>query len=117
MQNKEIIEAPVTFSESALQEIARIYERENIAEKKQHLRVGVKGGGCSGLSYVLAFDDATNFDQHFEIQGIPMIMDKRHAIYLLGMHIDYQDGLNARGFTFSNPNAKQTCGCGSSFST
>jgi iron-sulfur cluster assembly protein len=114
--NKEIIEAPVTFSENALQELRSIYEKEKIAEKMQVLRVGVKGGGCSGLSYVLAFDAPTEFDQHFELGAIPMVMDKRHAIYLLGMHIDYQDGLNARGFVFSNPNAKQTCGCGTSFS-
>ena len=80
------------------------------------LRVGVKGGGCSGMSYVLAFDDATENDDHFLINDLPVVMDKRHAIYVLNMFIDFEDGLNARGFTFNNPNAKTTCGCGTSFS-
>lgn len=84
-------------------------------DSTQLLRIGVKGGGCSGLSYILGFDRTETDDEQFEIEGIPVIMKKAHSIYLLGMTIDYENGLNARGFTFTNPNASNTCGCGSSF--
>jgi iron-sulfur cluster assembly protein len=109
------IEAPLTFSESALEALQAIRQTEQLGAN-QYLRVGVKGGGCSGMSYVLAFDEVGEHDQHFQVAGIPMVMDKRHAIYLINMHVDYQDGLNARGFVFQNPNATSTCGCGTSFS-
>ncbi len=79
------------------------------------LRVGVKGGGCSGLSYVLGFDDKTENDEQYEVGGVTYIMNKSHAIYLMGMEVDWHGGLNARGFTFTNPNASKTCGCGTSF--
>ena len=82
----------------------------------QQLRVGVKGGGCSGMTYVLGFDQTMDGDESFEIEGIPCIMNKSHQMYLFGMQVDWQDGLNARGFTFTNPNASKTCGCGTSFS-
>ena len=81
----------------------------------QVLRVGVKGGGCSGMSYVLGFDHRQDNDHTFEIEGITCVMNKAHEIYLYGMQVDWQDGLNNRGFTFKNPNASATCGCGSSF--
>ena len=81
----------------------------------QSLRAGVKGGGCSGMSYILGFDHATENDQAFEIEGIPCIMNRAHEIYLLGMEIDWLEGLNNRVFTFKNPNASNTCGCGTSF--
>ena len=80
------------------------------------LRVGVKGGGCSGFSYILGFDEEKENDQVFEIKGIKVLMQKSHAIYLLGMEIDWEEGLNNRGFSFNNPNATDTCGCGTSFS-
>ena len=79
------------------------------------LRVGVKGGGCSGMTYLLEFDKTSDKDKKFEIGGVPMIMDKSHELYLAGMEIDWQGGLNSRGFTFKNPNASNTCGCGTSF--
>lgn len=84
-------------------------------DKTQQLRIGVKGGGCSGMTYVLGFDQPTEKDNHFEINGIPCVMDKAHEIYLFGMQVDWQDGLGNRGFTFKNPNASSTCGCGTSF--
>ena len=84
-------------------------------EAGQNLRIGVKGGGCSGMSYVLGFDQAEADDEHYNIAGIPVVMKKAHGIYLMGMEVDFHSGLNARGFTFSNPNASSTCGCGSSF--
>lgn len=106
---------PVTFTQSAIEEIKRLMNEPGF-DKEQKLRVGVKGGGCSGLSYILGFDKATAEDQAFEIDGIPFIMNKSHEMYLYGMQINWEDGLNSRGFTFNNPNAANTCGCGSSFS-
>jgi iron-sulfur cluster assembly protein len=79
------------------------------------LRIGVKGGGCSGFSYQLGFDAKGEQDDEFLIDGLRVFMQKSHAIYLLGMEIDWLDGLNNRGFSFNNPNATSTCGCGSSF--
>lgn len=84
-------------------------------DNSQVLRVGVKGGGCSGMTYVLGFDRQTDNDMSFDVEGIPCVMDKAHQIYLYGMLVDWQDGLNNRGFTFKNPNASSTCGCGTSF--
>ncbi len=67
------------------------------------------------MSYLLGFDRKREYDLEFEVEGIPIYMDRRHGLYLMGTTIDYHDGLNARGFVFNNPNATQTCGCGSSF--
>jgi iron-sulfur cluster assembly protein len=67
------------------------------------------------MTYVLGFDQATEEDQHFEVDDIPVVMNKKHELYLFGMQVDFQDGLNSRGFTFANPNASSTCGCGTSF--
>ena len=82
---------------------------------EQQLRVGVKGGGCSGMTYILNFDHKSDKDEMFEIDGIPCIIDRSHNLYLAGMQVDWQGGLNSRGFTFNNPNASSTCGCGTSF--
>jgi iron-sulfur cluster assembly protein len=76
----------------------------------------VKGGGCAGFSYILGFDTRKEGDEEYFINGIKVFMSKAHAIYLIGIEIDFQDGLNNRGFTFNNPNAESTCGCGTSFS-
>lgn len=84
-------------------------------DSNSYLRVGVKGGGCSGLSYVLGFDAKEADDELYEVEGVPVVMKSAHGIYLFGMQVDFQDGLNARGFVFNNPNASSTCGCGSSF--
>ena len=105
---------PVSFTTSAKAEIKRLMEVEGF-DTAQQLRVGVKGGGCSGMTYVLGFDMPTEKDERFEIDGISCIMESAHAIYLMGMEIDWQGGLNSRGFTFNNPNASKTCGCGTSF--
>lgn len=105
---------PVTLTASAIQEINRLMNEADF-DKKQSLRIGVKGGGCSGMTYVLGFDIPTEKDEHFEIEGLPVIMEKSHGIYLMGMEVDWQGGLNSRGFTFNNPNASKTCGCGTSF--
>ena len=107
-------QSPVTFTDGALAEIRRLVNAPGFDNEKK-LRIGVKGGGCSGLSYVLEFDSVTPNDAHYEFDHIPFIMDKAHEMYLLGMQIDWQEGLNNRGFTFTNPNASATCGCGTSF--
>jgi iron-sulfur cluster assembly protein len=106
--------APVRFTASALTEVRRLMAEPGFDSSKD-LRIGVKGGGCSGLSYVLEFDARTDNDQSYEVEGIPFIMDKSHELYLFGVEVDWENGLNNRGFTFSNPNASTTCGCGSSF--
>ena len=108
------ISTPVTLTAGAIIEIRKLMAAEGF-DVTQHLRVGVKGGGCSGMTYVLGFDHATANDAHFEIDGIGCIIDKSHEMYLYGMEVDWQDGLNNRGFTFKNPNASKTCGCGTSF--
>jgi iron-sulfur cluster assembly protein len=105
---------PVTLTASAIVEVKRLMNEEGF-DKTQVLRIGVKGGGCSGMTYVLGFDTKTEKDESFEIAGIDIIMEKTHGIYLMGMEVDWQGGLNSRGFTFNNPNASKTCGCGTSF--
>lgn len=105
---------PVTLTQSAKDEIKRLMQEEGF-NAANALRIGVKGGGCSGMTYVLGFDTPTEKDEQFEIDGISVIMEKAHGIYLMGMEIDWQGGLNSRGFTFNNPNASKTCGCGTSF--
>jgi iron-sulfur cluster assembly protein len=105
-------QSPVTFTAGAIQEVKRLLAEEN---SKPYLRVGVKGGGCSGMTYVLEYDDTVENDVHFDIEGIPLVINKAHEMYLLGMEIEFEGGLNSRGFTFKNPNASSTCGCGTSF--
>jgi iron-sulfur cluster assembly accessory protein len=110
----ETVATPVSLTESAINELKRLMAEEGF-DTTQHLRVGVKGGGCSGMTYVLGFDHLSEEDEQFTIEGIPCIMNKSHQLYLYGMEIDWQGGLNSRGFTFQNPNASKTCGCGTSF--
>ena len=107
--------SPLTITEGAITQLKRIFTEQELTSE-HGLRVGVKGGGCSGFSYVLGFDIKKDKDEEFELNGFRVFMEKAHMIYLMGMEIDWLDGLNNRGFTFTNPNAKQTCGCGSSFS-
>jgi iron-sulfur cluster assembly protein len=107
--------APVTLTPGAIQELKRIQQEQNIPAD-HGLRIGVKGGGCAGFSYILGFDLPKENDQVHEVEGITLLMQKAHGIYLIGMEIDWVDGLNNRGFSFNNPNADDTCGCGTSFS-
>jgi iron-sulfur cluster assembly protein len=106
---------PVVITKSALQQLRKIQDEQNLSAE-HGVRLGVKGGGCSGFSYVLGFDIQKDKDEVYEIEGMRVFMEKSHAIYLLGMEIDWLEGLNNRGFTFNNPNATSTCGCGTSFS-
>lgn len=110
------INAPVTLTAGAVTEVKRLISEHEGYEDGQYLRVGVKGGGCSGLTYVLGFDNKEDDDAVYDIEGIPVIMKEAHSIYLMGIEVDFQKGLNARGFVFNNPNASSTCGCGTSFS-
>ena len=109
-----VVSSPIKLTNNAIAEIKRLMGETSFVEG-QHLRIGVKGGGCSGLSYVLGFDAVEADDQVYDMDGIPVVMKDAHGIYLLGMEVDYSDGLNARGFVFNNPNASSSCGCGSSF--
>ena len=108
------ITSPVTFTEGAIKEIRKLMAKENF-DHSQSLRVGVKGGGCSGMTYVIGFDKQEEKDKSFDMAGIRCIMNTSHEMYLFGIEIDWEEGLNNRGFTFKNPNASTTCGCGTSF--
>ncbi len=105
---------PVSLTPGAVQAVRKLMLEPGF-DNQQALRIGVKGGGCSGMTYVLGFETPTPKDQAFEIEGIPCIIDPAHEMYIYGMQVDWQDGLNNRGFTFKNPNASSTCGCGTSF--
>jgi iron-sulfur cluster assembly protein len=104
----------VKLTASTIAELHRLMNEDGF-DRNQYLRIGVKGGGCSGLSYILAFEEKMPEDELVEIQGIMCIINPSHAIYLYGMEVDWGSGLDARGFLFNNPNASSTCGCGSSF--
>lgn len=111
----------VTLTEKAANAVKQIMEREIQAgrlEAGAFLRVGVTGGGCSGFTYSLGFDKNLDekLDSRFECHGVPVVVDKKSALYLDGTTVDYYDGIEKQGFTFDNPNAVRTCGCGSSFS-
>lgn len=118
IMNKETLTAiaPVTFTPGAVKELLKLKDQQEIGENFG-LRVGVEGGGCSGLNYILGFDQIKEDDSEFLIDGIKVFMNPAHGLYLAGMQIDFQTGLNSRGFTFNNPNASSTCGCGTSFAS
>lgn len=105
----------IEVTEKAVSQIKALSAKESPAAM---LRVKVVGGGCSGMSYKLDFDTSpvTDQDQVFEYGGVKVVVDKKSLLYINGTVLDFTDGLNGKGFEFSNPNAKRTCGCGSSFS-
>ena len=109
--------APATLdiTEKAIEQVHTIQERENLAGHV--LRVSVVGGGCSGMSYRMGFVEAPGANDHvIERGGVRLAVDPKSMLYLQGTMIDFSDGIGGKGFTFGNPNAKKTCGCGSSFS-
>jgi iron-sulfur cluster assembly protein len=109
------LENEITLSDKAVSEVRKIMEANKIPET-YGLRVGVKGGGCSGLSYSLGFDgERRENDKIIMKDGIQIFVDTKSLFYLSGTELDFTDGLNGRGFVFNNPNATKTCGCGSSF--
>lgn len=115
MVNETSTIAPVSFTSGAIKELLKLKDQQEIGDDFG-LRIGVEGGGCSGLNYILGFDQKKEADSEFLIDGIRVFMNQAHGLYLAGMQIDFQSGLNARGFIFNNPNAESTCGCGTSFS-
>ena len=106
----------ITVSDKAREKVFRL--RSDAALTDAHrLRASVAGGGCSGLSYQLDFDDEVRImDQEFEDKGVKVVVDMKSFLYLAGTELDFSDGLNGKGFHFINPNASRTCGCGDSFS-
>ena len=109
-----LTDSPVTLSQGAVKELKKLMVEDSKAVGK-YLRIGVKGGGCSGMTYVLDFDEQKAGDELYDIDGIPCVINPTHEMYLFNMQVDYEGGLNSRGFTFNNPNASKTCGCGTSF--
>ncbi len=107
----------VQITEKAAAEIQRIVEEQELDAEKVHLRVGVKGGGCSGFNYILDLTEAVrDTDEVMEQHGIRVVCDPKSLLYLHGTVVDFKDEIMSRGFVFQNPNATATCGCGSSFS-
>lgn len=106
----------ITVSNAAKEHAAKLISEEN-KPVDTFIRVGVDGGGCSGLMYNLIFDnELKEGDQVFEDNGVKVVVDRKSFLYLVGTELDYSGGLNGKGFTFKNPNANRTCGCGESFS-
>ena len=107
----------IYVSDKAKAKIVKLMEDAGIAEDSSYfLRVGVVGGGCSGLSYKLDFDNETKpMDQVFEDNGVKVVTDLKSFLYLVNTELDFSDGLNGKGFHFNNPNASRSCGCGDSF--
>ena len=108
-------ESMVLITPTAATKINEIREAEGI-EGQMALRLRVVGGGCAGFSYDLYFDEGTEVDRAIEIAGVKVVVDEMSLMYLVGVEIDYVEGLQGAGFKFNNPNVKSTCGCGSSFS-
>ena len=107
----------IKVSDHAKEKAIQLMTEDGFKPFEDYIRVGVKSGGCSGLEYVLKFDnEKTDADQIFEDNGIKIIVDKKSILYLAGTTLEYSGGLNGKGFVFNNPNANRTCGCGESFS-
>jgi iron-sulfur cluster assembly protein len=108
---------PIELSERAANEIKTIIKDQGLPEQETRLRVGVKGGGCSGFSYLLDLTEepVTDMDEELESHGVKILIDNKSYLYLEGVEIDFKDEVMGRGFVFKNPNATSTCGCGSSF--
>jgi iron-sulfur cluster assembly protein len=105
----------ITITDKAIQQIRTIAQTENVDGTKG-LRLAVSGGGCSGLSYKIEFSEAKERDNVLQFGDVKVLIDPKSVIYLKGIVLDFKDGLNGKGFVFDNPNAKNTCGCGESFS-
>jgi iron-sulfur cluster assembly protein len=108
----------ISLSESAANEIKKIVKEQGLPESETRLRVGVKGGGCSGFSYMLDLTEEpkNEADEELESNGVKILVDMKSYLYLSGVEIDFKDEVMGRGFVFKNPNATSSCGCGSSFS-
>lgn len=106
----------IKVNDTAKEQVAKLRSTEGHADEA-FIRVGVKGGGCSGLMYQLEFDhERQEGDQEFHDNGVTVVVDRKSYLYLVGTELEYTGGLNGKGFVFTNPNANRTCGCGESFS-
>ncbi len=106
----------ITITDSAKEKLSSLRKEAN-HDENYFVRVGVAGGGCSGLTYQLDFDnEMKDGDKVFEDKGVKIVCDKKSFLYLIGTELEFSDGLNGKGFAFNNPNASRTCGCGESFS-
>jgi iron-sulfur cluster assembly protein len=106
----------VTLTDRALDKLVSLMIEDGVSPETHNLRVGVVGGGCSGLSYTMKFDDRVDTsDTLIDLESIKVCINKLSLLYLEGTELDYQDGLNGKGFEWRNPNATRTCGCGESF--
>lgn len=107
----------IKVSDTARQRVTMLMQEEGFNATTDYVRVGVKSGGCSGLSYELKFDrEVGETDKVFEDNAVRILVDKKSFLYLVGTTLEYSGGLNGKGFVFNNPNAQRTCGCGESFS-
>jgi iron-sulfur cluster assembly protein len=107
----------ITIGDKALEHVIELMMSEGLTPDTHFLRVGVKGGGCSGLSYAMDFDDViTDMDEVIDLNVMKVVVDKKSVLYLYGTQLEYSDGLNGKGFHWINPQASRTCGCGESFS-
>ena len=107
----------VTITKRAAAEVLRVIQEQDFSDSTS-IRIGAKGGGCAGFSYVLDFDKkgATEFDLSYEQHGVNLVIDKKSSFFMMGTELDFNDGLLNRGFVFNNPEATASCGCGTSFS-
>ncbi len=106
----------IKVAKPAKKKVLQLLEEEGRTLENSYVRVGVKGGGCSGLSYVLDFTQNKDVnDKEFEDDGVRILVDKKSFLYVVGTILEYEGGLNGKGFSFNNPNAERTCGCGESF--
>ena len=107
----------VTLEPKALEHVIELMMEGGLTPDTHNLRVGIKGGGCSGLSYTMDFDDKIEVtDEVVQVDGLKVVIDRKSLLYLYGTQLTYSDGLNGKGFAWENPNASRTCGCGESFS-
>jgi iron-sulfur cluster assembly protein len=107
----------VTLQPKALEHVIELMMEGGLTPDTHNLRVGIKGGGCSGLSYTMDFDDKIEpTDEVVQADGLKVVIDRKSLLYLYGTQLTYSDGLNGKGFAWENPNASRTCGCGESFS-
>ncbi len=114
METQQEVKPIIVLTAGASAEVKRLIAKED--KPDLGLRVGVRSGGCSGMSYMLGFDGSHEGDLSFDVDGVRLIVDAKSAEYLQGLELDYVDGLQGKGFTFKNPNATRSCGCGESFS-
>jgi iron-sulfur cluster assembly protein len=113
--DKPELNEEIMLTNKAIEQVKKLRTENNIPEN-HGLRLGVKGGGCSGLTYVLAFDEKPKeSDKIMEVEGVTVFVDPKSLFYLSGTVLDFSDGLNGKGFVFNNPQAAKTCGCGNSF--